>query len=490
MLGLAFLFGAFVRWLPAYLANFPINDGGMFAVMMRDLSANHFALPVFTSYNNAQIPFAYPPLGFYAGALLESLGVSERSVLLWLPAFFAALTLPAFYLLSLEILENRPRAAAATIFFALTPGNYVWHVMGGGLTRALGAIFFALALYFVRRAFRETNWRAAVFAAVFCALAVLSHPQIALLTALECAVFLLFYGRSRRFTLRALAIAAGTLILTAPWWATVAARHGFSVFLSAGLSGDLQTSLTALAKSLLARKTVLPFSTLFWLLGLGWTFYKRRFDVALLVGLPYLIDQRSAPIAASFVYPMLAAYGALDVLPKLFFRSAKKQGVEADSLLNSRAFALVLLGIIFYLLIECAFHAQVIQKLSLPPAARQMMAWVNRNTPADGKFLILTGRANVMTDSTQEWFPAFAARHSTTTLQGLEWTLGAKFTLRWLQLDALQRCRAIECVDTLTRAMNLDFNYVVVNRAAFPTSLFSSSRYETLFDNGVYAVLH
>jgi hypothetical protein len=121
ILGLAILFGSFVRFLPGPLAGFPINDGGMFAVMMRDLRVNNFALPVFTTYNYSDIPFAYPPLGLYLGALFEWIGLSEIQVLIWLPAFLTVATIPLFYLLSLALLENRPRAAVATAFFALAP---------------------------------------------------------------------------------------------------------------------------------------------------------------------------------------------------------------------------------------------------------------------------------------------------------------------------------------------------------------------------------
>ena len=132
ILGLALLFGIFVRFIPGPLAGLPINDGGMFAVMIRDLKANQFALPVFTSYNHAEIPFAYPPLGLYLGALFELLGLSEFQMLIWLPAFLTIATVPLFYLLALELLGNRPRAAVATVFFALAPGNYVWYLWAAG----------------------------------------------------------------------------------------------------------------------------------------------------------------------------------------------------------------------------------------------------------------------------------------------------------------------------------------------------------------------
>lgn len=56
----ALLFGAVVRFWPVITNGFPLNDGGMFYTMIRDLKANHFILPQFTSYNFANIPFAYP----------------------------------------------------------------------------------------------------------------------------------------------------------------------------------------------------------------------------------------------------------------------------------------------------------------------------------------------------------------------------------------------------------------------------------------------
>ena len=70
---LALFLGAFLRFNPNLLATFPLNQGGMFAVMVEDLQANHYALPLFTTYNHLKIPFAYPPFGFYAGSMASDL---------------------------------------------------------------------------------------------------------------------------------------------------------------------------------------------------------------------------------------------------------------------------------------------------------------------------------------------------------------------------------------------------------------------------------
>ena len=69
----ALLFGAVIRFWPVFTNGFPLNDGGMFYTMIRDLRANHFILPQFTSYNFADIPFTYPPFGFYFAASLSAL---------------------------------------------------------------------------------------------------------------------------------------------------------------------------------------------------------------------------------------------------------------------------------------------------------------------------------------------------------------------------------------------------------------------------------
>ena len=144
---LAILLGAFVRFSPASLAGFAINDGGMFAVMVDDLRESGYALPVYTSYNSLDIPYAYPPLGFYFGRIVSDLtGLPAAEVLRWLPAFFASLSVPAFALLASRLLKTRYHVAIATLIFALMPRAMSWFIMGGGLTRSPGQFFMLLTL--------------------------------------------------------------------------------------------------------------------------------------------------------------------------------------------------------------------------------------------------------------------------------------------------------------------------------------------------------
>jgi hypothetical protein len=294
--------------------------------------------------------------------------------------------------------------------------------------------------------------------------------------------------------LHALVIGFGTLLLTSPWWVSVMFRHGIEPFLSAGLSGDLSVSLAALWENLLSRQTILPFATIFRWMGLGWVVYKRRFDLLVWGFLPYFIDQRSASIVTSFLYPMLAAYGFLDVLPAFinFIRTRKWFVQKDNTFMNNQAFSMSLLGILFYLIIECFIHAYVIRNVTLSYDSRNMMLWVRENTPADGSFLILTGREDVMTDAVQEWFPALAERHSASTLQGLEWTLGGEFYPRWNDLSALQMCRDVACVEAIGNQINVEYNYVIVDTSQAASDLLASfldKGYTDIYVNWQYMVL-
>ncbi len=136
------IFGIWLRINPVLLARFPMNDGGMFYTMIDDLRKNAYNLPLYTSYNNQQIPFAYPPLAFYVvGFLTDWLHLSVLNILLWLPAILNIATIPAFFLLASAMLETRLKAALATLIYMLVPLSMDWFLMGGGLTRGMGQLF-------------------------------------------------------------------------------------------------------------------------------------------------------------------------------------------------------------------------------------------------------------------------------------------------------------------------------------------------------------
>ena len=158
----AVIFGGWVRLLVPWIAGFPVNDGGLFYVMVRAIQANGLRIPAYVQYNGIDIPFAYPPFGLYAGALISTLfHVDPVKVLQWLPAIVLIGTLPAFYFLARAILNSSLQAGLGTLMYAFTPRAIEWQVMGGGLTRSFGQVFLLLALACIHQTFAKYRRRMA-----------------------------------------------------------------------------------------------------------------------------------------------------------------------------------------------------------------------------------------------------------------------------------------------------------------------------------------
>ncbi len=223
--------GAFPRLYFALLSKFPLNDGGMFYVMIRDLQAASYRLPLYTSYNGGQIPFVYPPLGFYlAGGVSTGLHIAVIDCLRLLPPVLSILTIPAFFLLCRTLLENDILAALASLAFATIPTAFDWGVMGGGLTRSLGLIFALLTLQQIVGLLRHPRpWRI-LFTAMAASATLLSHPSTTWFAAYSAVILLAVYGRNRKAIAYLLLAGVATAALTSPWWFPLIRRDGLSPF--------------------------------------------------------------------------------------------------------------------------------------------------------------------------------------------------------------------------------------------------------------------
>ncbi|HMB22689.1 MAG TPA: glycosyltransferase family 39 protein, partial [Anaerolineales bacterium] len=266
LLFLAIVFGTYMRFNPTMLAGFPINDGGMFAVMVDDLKNSHYLLPAFTTYNHLSIPYAYPPLGFYLGRIAADLfGLSAVQVLRWVPAFFASLSIPAFYLLAARLLKNKYYAAISTLFFAMMPRALSWFVMGGGLTRSPGQFFMLLTLATVIRIYEENRRRDIFLAGILGGLAVLSHPEAAVHTFVSAVFLWLMLSRKKIAFINSVFVGMVVLVVTAPWWVTVIRYHGIGPLLNGAQTGQ---KLLAVFHLVFFVFTEEPYATVIAVLGL------------------------------------------------------------------------------------------------------------------------------------------------------------------------------------------------------------------------------
>ena len=486
-LGLTVFLALILRLIPGWMAGFPLNDGGMFLVMLRELKANHFLLPAFTSYNYSNIPFTYPPFGFYAGALLSMLGIPDLEILRWVPVLVNGLTIPAFFLLAATLLEDRVRAALATVFYALTPA-YGWEIMGGGLTRSFGVLFMLLAFYFSLMAFKTGLWKYVVWASLFGGLSVMSHPQTAIHTAYGIAFFWVFTRHSWRKAIQAFVLAVLAGMVSAPWWLTAYLQHGLGPFISAIGSGVHDSfPLVSFLSDLFERNTFVPVLVILRLAGIGWEAAHRRYTLVLWAMLAYFLDLRSAGATSLLAFSLLCAIGLADGLPFVVNWMITRAQPVTD-ITHQRWFNATLITIAFYLFVECGFYTFVLVNTSLhTPEPFQAMEWVSRNTPPDGRFLLMTGSSGIMSDPLQEWFPALAGRKSLTTMQGLEWTLDQDFFPRLRSMIALQACTSLSCVNGWSVNTGLGYDYLLVLKSNAELPLLNSIKldagYLQVYDN-------
>lgn len=473
VLALALAAGALVRFFPTAMSGFPINDGGMFAVMVDDLRLSGYALPVYASYNLNQIPYAYPPLGFYLGRILADLsGWDSVEVARWLPAFFSTLAVGAFYLLALRLLPTRLHAALATLFFALTPRAFSWFVEGGGITRSPAQFFMLLTFASVAQLYQRGRRRDVLWSGLWGALAVLSHPESAVYAAFSCLLLWVMLGRARQSFLQSVGVAGLVALLSAPWWVTVLARHGLETFLAAAEIGQEPLALLHL---LFFSFTEEPYATLaaaMGLVGLACQVSRRAWLIPLWLFLPFVIGGRSAHLPAIIPLSMLAAIALVDVVfaalrPSRAGERVVEPLVELIETGRERV-TRVERGIFFYLflylLFSAVFFGGQISAVRVHEGDQAAIDWIRENTPPEARFLVLTGSRSVSYDPLPEWFPALAGRHSVYTVQGLEWVSGEAFSAAARNAAQAQECLSVSAACVMESIENVDVDYIYVSR--------------------------
>jgi hypothetical protein len=471
---IAVILGAFMRFNPTLLAGFAINDGGMFAVMVDDLKASHYLLPAFTTYNHLNIPFAYPPLGFYLGRIASDLfGWSASQTLRWVPAFFASLSVPAFYWLARRLLKNRYYAAISTLFFALMPRALSWYVMGGGLTRSPGQLFMLLTLATVVRLYQE-NRRSDIFlAGVFGGLAVMSHPEAAVHTFVSALFLWVMLSRKRSGFIHSMLVGLIVLIVSAPWWVTVIHYHGIDPLLKGAATGQKTLAVFHLLFFVFTEEPYATVIAVLGLLGIAHQLLRRDFLLPLWMAIPFFVEGRSAAGPAAIPLAMLAAIGLVDVvfagLGVLGAKNASTQtaisaGKEtqwSDQILPSERN--IFLYVLLYLIFSSYQFGLGLSHATLYPPDQETMSWIREHTPQQSRFLVLTGTSSVSCDSVLEWFPALTGRQSIFTVQGTEWTQGKNFNQYVTSTYAPQKCLSsgeASCLDEAVSRADYDFIYL------------------------------
>jgi hypothetical protein len=430
---------ALIRFEPLRGDHFPVNDGGLFWVMIEDLRANQFRLPAVTSYNGLDIPFAYPPLALYVAAFVATvLRVDSIEVVRLMPPIVATLTTLAVFPLARRLSRDVWVAVFATGAFAVLPRAYIWMVMGGGVTRSLGFLFAILAITQLYDLYDRGGRRPLLLAALCSAGAVLSHMEGGWLVVYSSIAFWA-NGRRGGGGVRDTFILGGIgLVLTAPWWGTVFAQHGIGTFTAALHSGErFSVGLETLSRFAFSETPGFDVIALFGLAGIFTTVRERHLLLPSWMFLIFMMDPRAGSTYAMVPLAILAGIGFVDLargtstLPpnELAAELAARRPrwlTEALAALPPVS-APAAIGVLWLASVIAAPVATREPLHILSPEDREAMTWAREVTPVDARFLVLTPTSGWWSDIQGEWFPALAERRSVATPQGREWVADDTF---------------------------------------------------------------
>jgi hypothetical protein len=200
------------------------------------------------------------------------------------------------------------------------------------------------------------------------------------------------------------------------------------------------------------------------LIGIAQRLIRRDYLLPLWLVIPFLVEGRSASVPAAIPLAMLAAIGLIDVVFAALqgWAGHVQDGMESSGTLPAME-RNVLIYVVLFLLFSASQSGMQLARVVVYPPDRESMNWVKQNTPADSRFLVLTGTTSVSCDPLLEWFPALTDRQSITTVQGREWIDGKNFMDFVTSSYAVQRCLSsgnISCLDSAVSRSQYDYIYI------------------------------
>jgi hypothetical protein len=459
-------FGAIVRFYPLLKTDFPLVDGGMFYVMIQDLQSSQFALPAFTTYNHSNIPFAYPPLAFYITGIINNITqLSLISLLKWQPVITNLFILPLFYLFAIQILGSNNKAALSTLIFALTPNSYWWEIVGGGLTRALGALFFLLTALCVNNMYKTRRPAWILGTIIAAGLVVLSHPEWALQAVMVIFLFWIFYGRDRQGVQILIIVSVGIALLTSHWWLTVIQRHGPGIFLQASQATKSRWLFWTIPLTMGFTGEYIPVIAVLSFCGLFLHAAKKDFLLPAWALLALLIDPRGGLPASVFPFSFLAMTTLSEGIASRLAPTQNDANTDVWIYSFNTVAGRVFWGTFIIIFLYGAFQVSATLSLQyLSTEESDAIHWVSKNTAPNDRFLIMDWQENPLLSPVREWFPALANRKSITTVQGSEWLAGEAGYKKQLDLiKDLHQClyQDVQCLNLVNG--NYDFILLSLN---------------------------
>ncbi len=447
LLALVLVVGISTRLYPLVAFDFPMGDGALFREFVDGIATTFPALPAFVHYNGLTIPFAYPPLSFWVGALFVKLGVPSLDVIRVLPILFNIGYVVLFAIVLLRESRSRLFTAIALIFLFATLRSSEWLVMGGGMSRGAGSLFFVGLLLAIQRPGPPMRTGLSLIqtglAGICIAGALLSHLEWGVLSA---ATFVL--GRAlgaatlRGFVIECIAAGLVSFVLVLPWFGVVLRVHGPAPFLDAQRTGGWLLSKNLWATWRLLRSNLFPALVP---IGIVVAVARRHWFWPLFSLLCLFVTPRHGLTPIALAVSIFFASGAVTLFG--LARAASIRTVTALALTS----LCVLVGVALQVRRDLPRYEEL---WPLPADVRAAMAWVAERHAGE-TFAVITQQP-WWSDITAEWFPTIAKAVSVATVQGREWLPGGAFAVAErhnFDLEASQNCEELaRSIDALPQA--------------------------------------
>lgn len=414
-----------------YFSNtdYPLNDGGLFYQMTRELIDNGFRFPVFTAYNQSQIPFAYPPFGLYlSGGISQLSGLDLLVVFRWLPLIINLIALPFVFLLADKLLGNFTAGLTAAGLWAFSLPSYEYLIMGGGITRSPGYTASIIGIFFFVLYLKTENKWHFLIAILFGGITALSHLEIFSVHVLSILVLAFIVKKPLRKSAAAVLIyLLGCAVISTPYVITVILNHGLTPFLSASGSVNFSPAPGVVRLFLFnfSKEYSLTITAVLGVIGFIAQVLRRKPGLLVWLGLMILADPSNADRSALLPLTFLAAIGFHEVLFPALVRIRKgnheNTEVQGGALTEFSALSSVFLFLYILLLAFFRFYAQDNRWNSITTTDIQAFRWIESNTSPEATFLLLPHKYSWQHDGVSEWFPALTQRKSVLTVQGAEW---------------------------------------------------------------------
>lgn len=482
----AIILGGYFRLFPVYMAKFPLNDGGLFYQMTEAIIEGGYRLPEYINYNGLEIPFAYPPFGFYVAALTRGLFNTNLIVIFqYLPAFVLILSIVAFFNLAGALLDSSFKAGIATVIFALLPRSITWLIMGGGVTRSFGVLFLILATLNIYKLLTDTTWKYLLSSIFFSSLVCLSHPEAALHTVGIALLIAVFKVRTKKGLLKCAAVAGGTLVFTSFWWLPVVLRFSLGPYLTAAQTGLHSVQALLYLFISFSEEPFLTIIAVLAIIGFAGQIARRRFLLPILYIIPFVVEPRNATNVASIPMAILASSALTDVIyPSLAQIENRISSAELRHPFQGRANIILSAYLMLTMVIGIYYYSINLVDKKLSVENQRAFDWVARNTPQNSRFLVITGNTDLVFDWTLEWFPALTGRISETTIQGREWIDGRQFIPRVHKIQAVQNCVSISpslpCLEARAKQLGAQYDYIYIAKKTAPQEYATTIRGEAL----------